>query len=135
MRELQAEWQATGHVPMKHKNGLREEYRQVVKELSDALDVRGHRERMTNFGEQVEKMSGNRGQLSRELDRLYRALDGKRTELKTAENNLGFFNVKSSAGNSLLQEAERRIARIKEDMNMIQQKIDMLKSKMDEENK
>ena len=135
LRELQAEWQATGHVPMKHKNGLQEEYRQVVKELSDALDVRGHRERMTNFGEQVEKMSGNRGQLSRELDRLYRALDGKRTELKTAENNLGFFNVKSSAGNSLLQEAERRIARIKEDMNMIQQKIDMLKSKMDEENK
>lgn len=130
LRELQGEWQSAGFVPIKAKNALQEEYRQLVKELSEKLDVRGKREHLNNFGEKMEKLSSDEMQLKRERDKLYRVLDAKRNELKTAENNLGFFNVKSSSGNSLLKEVERRIGRIKEDMAMIQEKINLLNGKL-----
>lgn len=133
LRELQSEWQATGYVPRKYMNEVMDGYRAVVKTLSEELDVRGRREHLTNFGARVDKLTGNDNQIQREREKLYRALDAKRSELKTAENNLGFFNVKSSSGNVLLQEAQRRIERIKEDISMIQQKIDLLKSKIDQE--
>ncbi|MCM1291081.1 MAG: DUF349 domain-containing protein [Prevotella sp.] len=130
LRELQAEWQATGHVPYKAKDALQEDYRLTVKKLYDELDVHGRKERFNKFDEHIEKLSGDDNQLSRERDRLYRALDGKRNELKTAENNLGFFNIKSSAGNSLLKGVEGRIERLKEEINEIKNKIDLLNSKM-----
>ncbi len=130
LRELQKDWQSVGFVPIKVKDTIQDEYRQVIKDLSEKLDVRGKREHLTNFGDKLEKIMDDDSQMKRERDRLYRALDAKRNELKTAENNLGFFNVKSSSGNSLLKEAERKLTRIKEDMSMIQEKINLLNNKL-----
>ena len=53
-------------------------------------------------------------------------MDARKAELKTIENNMGFFNVKSSAGNSMLKDMERKIKRLKDDIKEIQDKIKML---------
>ena len=126
IRELQNEWQNIGHVPFKVKDDVNGEYRAQLDRIYGAFDMRENRQRMRRFEGEVKKMEGDSGRLGRERDRLVRALENRRAELKTIENNLGFFNVKSSAGNSMLKEFERNIQKIKDDIAQIQEKISLL---------
>ena len=71
-------------------------------------------------------MRGDGSKVSSEREKLVRALEARKSDLLTYENNLGFFNVKSSAGNSMLKEMERKIARLKEEIEEIKQKIRMV---------
>ncbi len=130
VKELQAQWQTIGHVPFRQKDVIFAEYREVADELYGKLDVRNNRRRMNNFQDQISDLSGDDSKLSRERDRLYRQYEAKKAELKTAENNLGFFNVKSSEGNSMVREMERRIKKIGEEMQMIEEKIALVNEKM-----
>ncbi len=66
---------------------------------------------MSRFQERVSELKGDDRQMGRERDKLVRALEARRGELQTIENNMGFFNVKSSAGSSLVREMENKIAR------------------------
>jgi len=126
VRDLQAEWQKIGHVPFKQKDTVNADYRAQLDRLFSAFDLRESRQRMRRFEGEVKKMEGDGNRLGRERDRLMRALESRQAELKTIENNLGFFNVKSSAGNSLMKDLERRIQKTKEDIAQIKEKIAVL---------
>lgn len=126
IRELQNEWQSIGHVPFKQKDAVNGEYRAELDRLYGAFDLRESRQRMRRFEGEVKKMEGDDSKLGKERDRLVRAMEARQSELKTIENNLGFFNVKSSAGNSMLKDFERKIQKIKEDISQIKDKIKVL---------
>lgn len=126
VRDLQAEWQKIGHVPFKQKDTVNSEYRAQLDRLFSAFDLRESRQRMRRFEGEVKKMEGDENRIGRERDRLVRALEARQSELNTIENNLGFFNVKSSAGNSLFKDMERKIQKIKEDIEQIREKIALL---------
>lgn len=126
IRELQNEWQSIGHVPFKQKDAVNAEYRAELDRLYGAFDLRESRQRMRRFEGEVKKMEGDGSKLGKERDRLVRALEARQAELKTIENNLGFFNVKSSAGNSMIKEFERKIQKTKEDISQIKEKIKLL---------
>lgn len=126
IRELQNEWQSVGHVPFKQKDAVNAEYRAELDRLYGAFDLRESRQRMRRFEGEVKKMEGDDNKLGKERDRLVRTMEARQTELKTIENNLGFFNIKSSAGNSMLKDFERKIQKIKEDISQIKEKIKML---------
>jgi CII-binding regulator of phage lambda lysogenization HflD len=59
-----------------------------------------------------------------------RAYEIKRNELKTYENNLGFLSSKSKSGDSMVREMERRIQRIKDDLASIEEKVNLIDSKL-----
>lgn len=130
VRELQDKWNSIGFVPFKHKNAVNDEYRAIVDALYDTFKMKEQRARMKNFSDQIESISSDDSKLGRERDRLMRELDRKRQELKTYENNLGFFNVKSSAGSSMLREMERRTKQIEEEIVTIRKKIEMVDDKI-----
>lgn len=130
VRELQTKWQQTGFVPFKKKDKLQEEYKEVVDGIYSKLDIRHSRERMSRFEDKVSRMAGD-DSLGRERDKLVRALEGRKAELKTYENNMGFFNVKSSQGNAMLKEMEKKMDRLKRDIEEIKEKIALLDSKND----
>ena len=125
IRELQNEWQQIGFVPFKHKDAINNEYRQELSRLFSAFDVRENRQRMRRFENDVKKMEGDKGGLGRERDRLVRAMEARQAEIKTIENNLGFFKF-SSAGNPMVKDFERKIEKIREDIAQIQEKIDLI---------
>lgn len=127
IRELQDQWQAAGHVPFKFKDQIYADYRAELDRLYNAFDARENRQRVSRFAREVKEMEGDDSRLGREREKLQRVLDAKRMELKTMENNMGFFNVKSAAGNSMLKDLERRISRVKDDIAQIQEKIKMLR--------
>lgn len=126
LKEQQARWNAIGHVPFKAKDKLYDEYRAALTAVRENFDLRESRARMNRFEEQIGNMSGDDRKLARERDRLTRALDQKRNELKTFENNLGFFNIKSKEGSTMLREMEHRTQRIKDDITELENKIKLL---------
>lgn len=124
IRQLQNEWQQTGFVPFKHKDAVNAEYRAELSRLFGAFDLRESRQRMRRFEGELKKMDGDESRISRERERLVRAIESRQSEIKTIENNLGFF--KFSSGGNMVKEYERKIAKIKEDIAQIQDKINLL---------
>ena len=52
-----------------------------------------------------------------------RRFEQLKQEINTYENNLGFLSISSKKGNSLIDEMNRRIEKLKNDMNEVKQKI------------
>lgn len=126
LKEQQARWNSIGHVPFKAKDKLYEEYRAALSAVRENFDLRESRARMHRFEEQLANLSGDDRRIARERERLTRALEQKKNELKTFENNLGFFSIKSKEGNSMLKEMERRTQRIKDEITEIEKKIKLV---------
>lgn len=133
IREAQDKWQTIGHVPFKIKDKLYEEFREVINAIREKYDFRETRARMNNFRRRVDEIKDDDTKLGRERERLLRAIDNKRNELNIYENNLGFLNVKSSSGNSLVKEIERRSQLIKADIAELQKKLELLDNKGNDE--
>lgn len=128
VKELQAKWQTIGHVPMREKDKLYDEYRAACDALYNRLGRdRGGRSR---FEDVINEMGADQQKLYRERERIIRAFEIKRNELKTYENNLGFLSSKSKSGDSMVREMERRIQRIKDDLASIEEKIKLIDSKL-----
>lgn len=129
LKELQTEWQKIGHVPFKDKDQLFSEYREACDALYETLRVKRNNARMSSYQKHVGNLENGGSGLNREKERLLRQLDAKKIELKTMENNLGFFNVKSSAGNTMLKEMERRMNALRDEMKLLEQKIALVNEK------
>lgn len=132
LKEQQVRWNSIGHVPFKMKDKLYDEYRSALDSVRENFDLRESRARMHRFEEQLAGLSNDERRLAGERNRLSRALEQKRNELKTFENNLGFLNIKSKAGNSMLREMEKRTQRIKDDIKELEQKLALMKEKKEE---
>lgn len=130
IQTLRKQWQETGHVPFREKDKLHDAYREIVRQLFDKYDIHENRARQASFEASVNEMSADKQKLSRERERLVRAYEARRNDLATYENNLGFFNAKSKSGSSMLQELQRNIQRLKADMADLENKINLIDSKL-----
>lgn len=129
VRELMKKWQEVGHVPYKEKDKIYAEYKAAIDKAFEQLDMKANKARMANFANSIKQMN-DAGKVYHERERLVRAYEMKSQELKTYENNLGFFNAQSKSGNSLVKEMERKIANIKDEIAMLEQKIKMIDEKI-----
>ena len=126
IRELQNEWQNIGHVPFKDKDEINQAYRAELDRLFGAFDIKETRQRVRRYENELKKFAGEEGKMNREREKLVRALEARIAEAKTIENNLGFFNVKSNAGNSMVKEMEKKIQKLKAEADEIKEKIALL---------
>ena len=129
VRQLMKQWQEVGHVPYKEKDKIYAEYKALIDKAFEELDMKANKARMANFANSIKQM-GDSNKVYHERERLVRAYEMKSQELKTYENNLGFFNAQSKSGNSLLKEMERKIAKIKDEISILEQKIKMIDEKL-----
>lgn len=130
LRSIHQEWQQIGHVPYKEKDKVYDEYRRRLEKLRSDLDLNGAQARKERFKNAVAEIEGDENKLYRERERLTRALEAKRNELRTYENNLGFLSSKSKSGDSMLKEFERRAERLKEDISELEDKVKLIDSKL-----
>lgn len=129
VKELQAKWNSIGHVPFREKDKVYEEYRAVCDAFYNREGDRGDRG-MSRFEDVIKEIGSDQQKLYRERERVQRACEIKRNELKTYENNLGFLSSKSKAGDSMVREMERRIQRIKDDLAATEAKIKLIDAKL-----
>ena len=130
LRSIHQKWQQIGHVPSKEKDKVYDEYRRRLEKLRSDLDLNGAQARKERFKNAVAEIEGDENKLYRERERLTRALEAKRNELRTYENNLGFLSSKSKSGDSMLKEFERRAERLKEDIRELEDKVKLIDSKL-----
>lgn len=120
LREAQEEWNQIGHVPFKEKDKLYKLLREQMDRLYGYANQHAAQRRLDRFKESIKGGNGNdlRSRLTRQLDIL-------RNEIKTYENNLGFLTLssKSKQGNSLIEELNRKMEKLKADMEEVKAKI------------
>lgn len=129
IKDAQARWSEIGHVPFREKDKIYEEFRGVINELYKTHDLKDTRANFARFESSINEIS-DAGKLSRERERLARVLETKRSELATYQNNLGFFNFKSTSGSSMLRDIERKTQRIRDDIADLEKKISLIDGRM-----
>lgn len=121
VRDLQTRWNETGHVPYSKKEKIYRRYRELCDKIYDTLHESAGRRRMDNFRKNVADKGGS--ELTRERSRLQSIFDAKKQEIQTYETNLTFFRSSSKKGNSLVADIEKKVTRLKSDLEEISQKI------------
>lgn len=124
VRELIDQYNATGHVPFKEKDKLYKEYHEILDKLYKDLNISTARRRLDKFKNNL-KTVAEKGTdaLDNERARLMRRYESLKQEIQTYENNLGFLNASSKKGNSLIDEMNRKVQKLKDDMNLVREKI------------
>ena len=128
LRKAQEEWNTIGHVPYKVKEDIYKAFRAQMDRLYGALSERASRNRVSRFRDEVRSGDGNKIR-----ERLLRQYDILKNEIKTYENNLGFLSLssKSKSGNALVEELNRKVDKLRADLEEIRQKIAALDEKKD----
>ena len=124
VQQLVEEYQAIGHVPFKEKDKVYEEYHAVLDKLYKDLNISVAKKRLTNFKQNLKQVA-ERGEnaLDNERARLFRQYEAIKQEVQTYENNLGFLNASSKKGSSLIDEMNRKVQKLKDEMNLVREKI------------
>ena len=131
VKELQAEWNEVGHVPFREKDRLYKEYRAVADELYKQFGASQARRRLEGFQKSVRQaVAKGESTLSRERERLLRIFETRKAEFQTYENNLNFLNATSKSGNSLVAEMNRKVEKLREELDLLSSKIKAIEAEM-----
>lgn len=132
VQALTEEYNKVGHVPYKEKDKLYEAYHEVLDHIYKELNISTKRRRLNDFKANIKNVA-KRGEeaLDNERGRLARRFEQLKQEIQTYENNLGFLNASSKKGNSLIDEMNRKVQHLHDDLELVRQKIKAI----DEENK
>lgn len=124
VQSLVDEYNQVGHVPYKEKDKLYKEYHDILDKLYKELNISIARKRLDNFKNNLKNVA-KRGEdaLDNERGRLMRRYEQVKQEVQTYENNLGFLNASSKKGNSLIDEMNRKVQKLKDDMTLLREKI------------
>ena len=112
-----------GHVPYKEKDKLYEAYHAALDKLYKELNVNVAKRRLDNFKSRIKNVADQGGTLDSERARLMRQYETVKQEVKTYENNLGFLNASSKKGNSLIDEMNRKMQKLKDELALLKEKI------------
>ena len=124
VQALSDEFFAIGHVPMKVKEKTYQEFRALLDKFYKELHVSSSRRRMDNFRSNLRQVATRGGDaLDTERGRLMRRFEQLKSDINTYENNLGFLNVSSKKGNSLIEEMKRKVQRLRDELEETRQKI------------
>lgn len=124
VKSLTEEYNSIGHVPFKDKEKLYTEYRAILDKIYKDLNINGVRRRLSNFKNKLKNAaSQGEGTFDNERARLFRQYEAIKSEVQTFENNIGFLNASSKKGNSLIEEMNRKVQKLKDEMALVREKI------------
>ena len=124
VQKLVEEYNGIGHVPFKEKDKLYDEYHSVLDEIYKKLHINVTRKRLNNFKNKLKNVAEQGGNaLDNERARLMRQYEQLKNEAQTYENNLGFLNASSKKGNSLIDEMNRKVKKLKDEIALVRDKI------------
>ncbi len=127
VRELMKEWNGIGHVPFKEKDKIYKQYHNQVDKLFERFNISASNKKLSNFKSSISSIQeGSPQALYREREKLVRAFENMKNELQTYENNLGFLTTSSKKGNSLLTEINRKVEKLKADIELVKEKIKVI---------
>ncbi len=130
IKELMKEWNNVGHVPFKEKDKLYNQYHTIIDSLFNKLNLSSSQKKLSNFKSSIGKESN----LYKEREKLVRSYESMKNEIHTYENNLGFLTSSSKKGSSLLTEMNRKVEKLKADLELILNKIEIIDKSIKDDN-
>ena len=122
--QLVDEYQSIGHVPFKEKDKIYEEYHAIIDKLYKELNITVAKRRLSKFKDNLKQVvERGEGALDSERARLMRQYEQLKQDAQTYENNLGFLNASSKKGNSLIDEMNRKVQKLKDEVQLVRDKI------------
>jgi hypothetical protein len=128
LKEIQKEWSDIGHVPYKIKDTIYQEYRDLLNNIYDKLNVSRQEMANQNFKERFEQMADTahgKQDIKKERRFLVNKLRQMEDDIKVWENNLGFFS-RSKGAQKMKEEFEKKIQRAKKDVDGLKERIRIL---------
>ena len=126
IKELQSQWNSIGHVPMKNKEILNEQYKKVVNKLYSQLNISEQEKEIERFKNKVKKFDGDKDKnaykIVNEREKLVAQIRQLESDIKVLENNMGFFNSSKKA-DSLIQGIVKNINNSKERLSLLKTKL------------
>ena len=124
IQQLTDQYAKIGHVPFRDKDKLFRDYHKVLDALYKQLNISVSKQRLDNFKSSLKDMAKHgEDSLDNERGRLMHRYEQLKSEIVTYENNLGFLSVSSKKGSSLIDEMNRKVGKLKDDLELIRQKI------------
>ena len=125
IKAFQKRWIEIGYVPMKHKDAINKEYRELIDGLFDMMRKNQNEASTNEFREMMEGWKDDpsaNDKVRRERLTLQNRIQKLRDEIAAMENNIGFF---SNSKNSELMRAEyeKKINKAKEDLKVLEAKL------------
>ena len=135
IHQLIKEYNQIGHVPYKEKDRLYTQFKEVTDQLKKELNISINRKRLDDFKNNLKNVASNgENALYNERNKLFRAYERIKQELQTYENNLGFLSAASKKGNSLINNFTQKTEKLKEEMQLLKEKIKEIDRQQKEEN-
>ena len=135
IHQLIKEYNQTGHVPYKEKDRLYAQFKEISDQLKKELNISVNRKRLDDFKNNLKNVVSNgENALYNERNKLFRAYERMKQELQTYENNLGFLSAASKKGNSLISNFTQKTEKLKEEMQLLKEKIKEIDRQQKEEN-
>ena len=106
IQQLVDDWNGIGFVPFKVKDKIAAEFKAVMEPFAGI--VRSGRGRQTQRGTAARESGSPREKLMRQYEQ-------KKSEIQTYENNLGFMNASSKAGNGFVDAIKAKIETLKQE--------------------
>ena len=124
VQKLIEEYNSIGHVPYKEKDNIYKEYHSILDKLYKDLHINIARKRLDNFKSNLKNVA-RKGEdaLDNERAKLMHRYEALKGEINTYENNLGFLNASSKKGNSLIDEMNRKVEKLRDDLKLVREKI------------
>ena len=134
VRQLMKDWNDIGHVPFKEKDKVYKQYHQLIDEQFDRFHINVSNKKLNSFKTNLSQIQeGSPQAIYREREKLSRTLENMKSELQTYENNLGFLTASSKKGSSLLTELNRKAEKLKDEIELVKQKIQVIDENIQKE--
>ena len=126
IKSFQRKWNEIGYVPIKQKDALQKQYKEVVDAMFATLRGSEHDRSMDRFRSKLSSMkaSGDK-RLRSERERLYNKVKQLEADIALLENNIGFF-AHSKNAESMINDVRVKIEKAKAEMAETIEKVKMI---------
>jgi len=129
LKNFQREWTEIGHVPMKEKDKLHNEFRTLVNEHLDKLKISEVEMSTVSFQAKFDHLKNDPNAnrvIGKEREFLANKITKMKEEITLWENNIGFF-AKSKSASVVREEFENKINKAKSELKVLEAKMKILK--------
>ncbi len=128
LKGFQREWMEIGHVPIKEKDRIQNEFRKTINDQFDKLNISRKAKSTIGFKNKIENLKNSPNAdniIYKERNFLNGKINALQNDIKLWENNIGFF-ASSKKADVLKSEFEKKIEKAKADIAIIEEKLKIL---------
>ncbi len=129
LKSFQRQWMEIGHVPLKEKDKLQNEFRKTVDEQFENLKISKKIKNTLAFRNRIEnvKDTPNAGNIiNKERTFIINKINNLQNDINLWENNIGFF-ASSKKADVLKSEFQNKIDNAKQELEILKEKLKILK--------